>query len=144
MRHLLPEGTDRAAAVPPVGLVRLEDEALWQPPIDSIVAVVHGERCTSRAIGEVLDYRIAGKTVTAQVIGIAQGEEYYEAAIDARHRDHALFTAFAPATSPRLVVTVLVENGGSGSTTAAPTARRVIDAWMNREEQGSELGRESR
>jgi penicillin-binding protein 2 len=142
--HLLAGRPDSDGATPPVGPMRLEDETLWQTTIDAMVDVVHGERGTARAIGEDLDYRIAGKTGTAQVIGIAQGEEYDEAAIDARHRDHALFTAFAPATSPRLVVTVLVENGGSGSTTAAPMARRVIDAWMNREEQGSELGRESR
>lgn len=127
--HLL-EGRaprDDAAGGEPV---MLEDENLWQAVIDAMVDVVHGPRGTARAIGEGLDYRIAGKTGTAQVIGIAQGEEYDEDAINPRFRDHALFTAFAPATSPQIAVSVLVENGGSGSETAAPMARRVIEAWM--------------
>jgi penicillin-binding protein 2 len=45
-------------------------------------------------------------------------------------RDHALFIAFAPAEAPRLAVAVLVENGRSGSGTAAPIARKVFDAWL--------------
>lgn len=114
--------------------VMLEDENLWQAVIDAMVDVVHGPRGTARAIGEGLDYRIAGKTGTAQVIGIAQGEEYDEDAINPRFRDHALFTAFAPATSPQIAVSVLVENGGSGSETAAPMARRVIEAWMQQQD----------
>lgn len=113
--------------------IRLDDETLWQEAIDGMVDVVHGPRGTARRIGEDLDYRMAGKTGTAQVIGIPQGEEYDEDAIDERFHDHALFTAFAPATSPRIAVAVLVENGGSGSGTAAPMARTVIDAWLQRE-----------
>lgn len=113
--------------------IRLDDETLWQEAIDGMVDVVHGPKGTARRIGEDLDYRMAGKTGTAQVIGIPQGEEYDEDAIDERFHDHALFTAFAPATSPRIAVAVLVENGGSGSGTAAPMARTVIDAWLQRE-----------
>jgi penicillin-binding protein 2 len=50
--------------------------------------------------------------------------------MEERHRDHALFIAFAPAEAPRIAVSVLVENGGSGSGVAAPVARRVIEAWL--------------
>jgi len=75
-------------------------------------------------------YAIAGKTGTAQVIGIKQNERYDEHRIAARHRDHALFVAFAPAEAPRIVVAVMVENGGSGSGTAAPMARKVMDYWL--------------
>jgi len=142
--HLLAGRPDSANAQPGVDPMRLDDETLWQTSIDAMVDVVHGDNGTARAIGDDLDYRIAGKTGTAQVVGIPQGEEYDEETLPARHRDHALFTAFAPATSPRLVVTVLVENGGSGSKTAAPMARRVIDAWMSREEKDSELARQWR
>jgi penicillin-binding protein 2 len=139
--HLLAGRPDNADVQPRVEPMRLDDETLWQTSIDAMVDVVHGDNGTARAIGNDLDYRIAGKTGTAQVVGIPQGEEYDEDTLPARHRDHALFTAFAPAASPRLVVTVLVENGSSGSTTAAPMARRVIEAWMNRGEDGSELAR---
>ena len=67
-------------------------------------------------------YSFAGKTGTAQVIGL-KGQKYDEDAIDERHRDHALFIAFAPAEAPKIALGILVENGGHGSTTAAPIAR---------------------
>ena len=74
-------------------------------------------------------YAFAGKTGTAQVIGL-KGQEYDEDAIDERHRDHALFIAFAPAEAPKIALALLVENGGHGSTTAAPIARKVIDYYL--------------
>ncbi|HRQ05787.1 MAG TPA: penicillin-binding transpeptidase domain-containing protein, partial [Nitrosomonas halophila] len=49
---------------------------------------------------------------------------------DERHRDHALFTAYAPAEHPQIVLTVLVENGGSGGATAAPIARKILDYFF--------------
>jgi penicillin-binding protein 2 len=72
-------------------------------------------------------YTIAGKTGTAQVIGMKQGEKYDASRIREEHRDHALFIAFAPADDPKLALALLVENGGSGSGTAAPIAREVFD-----------------
>jgi penicillin-binding protein 2 len=72
-------------------------------------------------------YTIAGKTGTAQVIGLKQGEKYDASRIREEHRDHAIFIAFAPAEDPRLAMALLVENGGSGSGTAAPIAREVFD-----------------
>jgi penicillin-binding protein 2 len=72
-------------------------------------------------------YAIAGKTGTAQVIGIKQGEEYDEDKINERHRDHAWFIAFAPAENPTIALAVLVENGGHGGSVAAPIARKVMD-----------------
>ena len=74
-------------------------------------------------------YSFAGKTGTAQVIGL-KGQKYDEDAIDERHRDHALFIAFAPAEAPKIALGILVENGGHGSTTAAPIARKVIDYYL--------------
>ncbi len=85
---------------------------------------------TAAAAGAGALYAFAGKTGTAQVIGIKQGERYDERRIAAQHRDHALFIAFAPADAPRIAVAVMVENGGSGSGTAAPIARKVIDYWL--------------
>lgn len=72
-------------------------------------------------------YTIAGKTGTAQVIAMKQGEKYDASRIREEHRDHALFIAFAPAEDPTLALALLVENGGSGSGTAAPIAREVFD-----------------
>jgi penicillin-binding protein 2 len=100
--------------------------------VDSMIAVMHGPRGTARASARESQWTIAGKTGTAQVIGIAQGEEYDESKVDERHRPHALFISFAPAENPRIAVGVLVENGASGSTAAAPIARIVMDNWLGR------------
>ncbi len=126
--HLLATADAAPATIEPLDTI---ENALWDITVESMVEVVHGPRGTARAIGEGLDYRIAGKTGTAQVIGIGQDEEYDEDELDQRFHDHALFAAFAPVASPRIALAVLVENGGSGSTTAAPIAREVIQAWLS-------------
>jgi penicillin-binding protein 2 len=73
---------------------------------------------------------MAGKTGTAQVVGIKQGEEYDSEALRERNRDHALFVGFAPFDNPKIAVAVIVENGESGSGTAAPIARKMFDAHL--------------
>jgi penicillin-binding protein 2 len=52
-------------------------------------------------------------------------------------RDHALFVGFAPADSPSIVVALIIENGGSGGTTAAPVARKIFDYWLLDRNEGS-------
>ena len=85
---------------------------------------------TAVGAGAGAQYTIAGKTGTAQVVGIKQGQKYDERRVAERHRDHALFVAFAPAESPRIALAVLVENGGHGGSTAAPVARAVFDYYL--------------
>jgi penicillin-binding protein 2 len=85
---------------------------------------------TAAVAGANAAYPFAGKTGTAQVKSVRQGERYDERRVAAWHRDHALFIAFAPAEAPRIVVAVMVENGGHGGSTAAPMARKVIDYWL--------------
>lgn len=102
----------------------------WEAVIDSMVEVVHGKRGTARHIGNNLPFELAGKTGTAQVFGIKQDEKYDAETIDKKLHDHALFIAFAPADNPELVVAVVVENGGSGSKTAAPIARKLVDYYF--------------
>ncbi len=75
-------------------------------------------------------YTSAGKTGTAQVIAIKQGEKYVESRVAERHRDHALFIAYAPADQPKLALAVLVENAGFGARAAAPIARQVFDYYL--------------
>jgi penicillin-binding protein 2 len=96
---------------------------------DSMVAVTQPGG-TAAGAGADAPYLFAGKTGTAQVVGIKQGERYDESRINERHRDHALFIAFAPADAPKIVIAVMVENGGHGSTVAAPVARKVVDYWL--------------
>ncbi len=75
-------------------------------------------------------YVSAGKTGTAQVVAIKQGEKYVESRVAERHRDHALFIAYAPADKPKLAIAVLVENAGFGARAAAPIARQVFDYYL--------------
>jgi len=72
-------------------------------------------------------YKSGGKTGTAQVLQIKANEKYDASKIDERHRDHALYTAFAPLEAPRIALALVVENAGFGAGAAAPIARRVFD-----------------
>ena len=101
----------------------------WQAVVAGMVDVVHSPRGTAAAIGKGLQYSMAGKTGTSQVISIAQDAIYDEETVSERNRNHGLFVAFAPVDKPRIVVAVIAENGG-GSSAASPIARRVIDAWL--------------
>ena len=91
--------------------------------------VQDSDRGTGAALAD-LPLAIAGKTGTAQVFSVGQNEKYNEKTVPERLRDHSWFIAFAPAEAPRIAVAVLVENGGFGSTGAAPIARKVMDAWL--------------
>jgi penicillin-binding protein 2 len=75
-------------------------------------------------------YTSGGKTGTAQVFTIKQGEKYSAAHTDERHRDHALFIAYAPAEEPQIALAMVVENAGFGASNAAPIARRAFDYWL--------------
>jgi penicillin-binding protein 2 len=114
----------------PLEPVQVASPENWQVAIDGMLAVTQGGTASRSAAGA--PYRIAGKTGTAQVFTVGQNEKYDEKAIDERLRDHAWFVAFAPAEAPKIAVAVLVENGRSGSGTAAPIARRIMDAYLLR------------
>jgi penicillin-binding protein 2 len=85
---------------------------------------------TAAGAGAGAKYALAGKTGTAQVVGIKQNEKYVESRVGERFRDHAWFVGFAPVEHPKIALAVLVENGGHGGTTAAPIARQVMDYWL--------------
>jgi len=114
------------------------DDAHWRTVVAAMEDVVHGTRGTARRIGQEVSYRIAGKTGTAQVVSIPQDEEEREEEeLDKHLQDHALFISFAPVDEPRIAVAVVVENGGSGSKTAAPIAREVMDYYLLRDSDGA-------
>ena len=113
-------------------------EANWLVVQQAMREVVHGARGSARKISQGIQYEMAGKTGTAQVIGIAQGEIYREEEVAERHRNHGLFIAYAPFEAPTIAVAVIVENGG-GSSAAYPIAREVIDNWLLGETITTEL-----
>lgn len=109
----------------------------WDVIIRAMREVVHGRHGTARRAGADAAYEFAGKTGTAQVISIAQGEEYDAESIPEEFRDHALFIAFAPVEEPQIALAVVVENGGQGARAAAPIARALLDHYFAEQEAGS-------
>jgi penicillin-binding protein 2 len=95
-----------------------------------MIAVVHGPTGTARAIGLTAPYLIAGKTGTAQVVSNKNNLRLDPHNLPLNLRHQALFIAYAPADAPRIAVAVVVEHGGFGSSSAAPIARAIMDAWL--------------
>ncbi|MDH3412655.1 MAG: penicillin-binding protein 2 [Gammaproteobacteria bacterium] len=115
----------------PLAIIESVSVKNWDEIVEAMRQVVHGPRGTARRISIGATYQMAGKTGTAQVFSVGQNEEYEELEVDKHLRDHGLFIAFAPAVKPQIAVAVVVENGGSGSRSAAPIARKVIDYYLN-------------
>jgi penicillin-binding protein 2 len=124
----------------PLPAVAVDDPGYWDVIIGGMVGVTNDPWGTARRAQAGAPYRIAGKTGTAQVFTVGQNEKYDEKDLAERLRDHALFIAFAPADDPQLAVAVVVENGRSGSGTAAPIARKIFDAWLLPAEQQAAAG----
>ena len=118
--------------VPPLvkATIALKYPGYWNTAIAGMKAVVHGRRGTARKVGRHSRYRFAGKTGTAQVISIKQTESYNARRLAKKYHDHALFVAFAPLKEPRIAISIIVENGGGGSKTAAPIAKKVMDYYL--------------
>ena len=76
-------------------------------------------------------YNLAGKTGTSQVKRITieerEKEDFRKKDIEWKDKDHSLFVGYMPADRPKFAISVVVEHGGSGSATAAPIARRILD-----------------
>jgi penicillin-binding protein 2 len=101
----------------------------WQQVIRGMSQVVEAPRGTAKRIRS-KEYRIAGKTGTAQVVSMKQNETYNAKKLAKDKHDHALFVAFAPTDDPQIAISVIVEHGGHGGSTAAPIARRIMDAYL--------------
>jgi len=114
----------------PSHAVPVSDENNWKTVLNAMKNVVHGLHGTARGIKYNLEYTIAGKTGTAQVFGIAQDAEYKKEEIAKKLQDHALFIGYAPFDNPKIAVALIVENGGSGGSVAAPIVRKVMDQYL--------------
>lgn len=78
--------------------------------------------------------KVAGKTGTAQVVHLSQVKGLKELEIPYKYRDHAWFTCYAPAENPEIAITVLVEHGRHGGSTAGPIARSIMLKYFNLDE----------
>ncbi|MDF0729498.1 penicillin-binding protein 2 [Pseudomonas entomophila] len=114
----------------PMPDIVLHDKRAWDQVSQGMQMVMHDPRGIARAAAAGAQYRIAGKSGTAQVVAIRQGERYDRNKTLERHRDNALFVGFAPAEQPSIVVAVMIENGEAGGRVAGPVVREVMDAWL--------------
>ena len=108
----------------------LKDPNYWDVCRTGMYLVVNGPEGTGRRAFEGARYKAAGKSGTAQVVAIKQGEKYDAARLKMEHRDNALFVAFAPFLKPRILVAVILENAGGGSRMAAPLVRKILDHYL--------------
>lgn len=110
--------------------IELENDAWWDRVYNGMEKVLTGNEGTARRTGVGLEYRMGGKSGTAQVFSLGQDQRYNADELAERLRDHALFIGFAPIDDPQIAVSVIVENAGGGSTHAAHLARAMTDAWL--------------
>ena len=99
----------------------------WDIAIHGMYLVNNGKRGTARHAFTNAPYTSAGKSGTAQVFGLAEGQDYNASELAEHLRDHALYTSFAPVEDPKAIVTLVLENAGGGSSQGAPIARKVYD-----------------
>lgn len=113
--------------------ITLDNDAWWDRVFSGMEKVLSGSEGTSRRTGAGLEYRMGGKSGTAQVFSLGQDQRYNASELEERLRDHALFVAFAPVEDPQIAVSVIVENAGGGSTHASQLARAMTDTWLLRD-----------
>ncbi len=130
VQHIQESRSNQIASVPPQVLASLTFKPENLAHVKAAMVDVVRPGGTAARAGADAPYSFAGKTGTAQVVAIKQGERYVESKVQERHRDHALFLAYAPTDNPTIALAILVENGGSGSGTAAPIARAVFDYYL--------------
>ncbi|MBX8542810.1 penicillin-binding protein 2 [Pseudomonas cichorii] len=114
----------------PMPNIVLHDPNEWNQVNLGMQMVMHDPRGIARDAAKGVQYHIAGKSGTAQVVAIKQGERYNRLKTLERNRDNALFVGFAPAEHPKIVVSVMIENGEAGGRVAGPVVREVLDAWL--------------
>lgn len=134
-------GSSTVSLLDPTELPRVANVAPehWAAIRDAMHGVTSEVRGTGFSSMNGALYSVAGKTGTAQVIGVGQDEEYDAEALEERYRDNGLFIAFAPVDDPEIAIAVVVENNGGGSRTAAPVARAVLDAYFGSEAYVAQL-----
>jgi penicillin-binding protein 2 len=124
-----PDGEALAQFSPMVVGKALGDEKIYALIRAGMVAAVNGRNATGGR-SRLADVVVAGKTGTAQVVRLEKFKSLPEKELPYKYRDHAWFTAFAPADKPEIAVTVLIEHGGGGGSNAAPIAKVVLERYF--------------
>ncbi|MDP2532150.1 penicillin-binding protein 2 [Photobacterium damselae subsp. piscicida] len=112
---------------PPITGVK---QSTWDVAKEGMHRVLYGHRGTARKAFYHTPYQAGGKSGSAQVFGLAENQKYNADELEERLRDHALFTAFAPFEDPKVVVSMVLENAGGGSSNGGPIARKIFDHML--------------
>jgi penicillin-binding protein 2 len=110
--------------------VDMATDEQWNVIYDGMIGAVTQPGATAYLAFRGALYKLAGKTGTAQVVTVKQTESTKHQDADVRKREHAWFIAFAPVDDPKIAISVLIENGGFGGSTAGPIARKVLDTYL--------------
>lgn len=110
--------------------LEVKDPSYFDVARAGMYLVINGPEGTGRRAFYGTKYKAAGKSGTAQLVSIKQGEKYNAKALRQEHRDNALFVAFAPYHRPRILVGLILENEGGGSAKAAPLIRKLMDRYF--------------
>lgn len=102
----------------------------WEIAREGMHRVLYGNRGTARKAFYDTPYQAGGKSGSAQVFGLAENQKYDADELEEHLRDHALFTAFAPFEKPQVVVAMVLENAGGGSSNGGPIARQIFDHML--------------
>ena len=106
--------------------VILKDPRHWQVSLDAMHNTVQKISGTAHKAFKGTNYDSAGKTGTAQVVSIAQGERYDAESLKERQRDNTIYVGFAPYSDPKIVVSVVLENNHGG----IQIARQLMDYYF--------------
>ncbi|WP_288062398.1 penicillin-binding protein 2 [Rodentibacter caecimuris] len=107
-------------------------QTYWDAAKRGMFNVVNSAAGTGRKAFSGANYHVAGKSGTAQVFSLKENQKYNVADLKKELHDHAWFTAYAPYENPRMVVAIILENAGGGSSNAAPVVRKIMDYYLNK------------
>jgi len=107
------------------------DDSDWNKMHEALLGVIESDYGTARSIRDLKEFKVAGKSGTAELVSLDSKEAYQEVRSSELLRDHSIIIAFGPMPNPRYAVSVVIENGESGGTVAGPVAIEVLKSLIN-------------
>jgi penicillin-binding protein 2 len=107
------------------------DNSDWSKMHTALLGVIESDYGTARSIRDLKEFKVAGKSGTAELVSLDSKEAYQEVRTSELLRDHSIIIVFGPMPNPRYAVSVVIENGESGGAVAGPVAIEVLKSLIN-------------
>tara|TARA_B000000475_G_scaffold187887_1_gene151608 strand:- start:214 stop:2049 length:1836 start_codon:yes stop_codon:yes gene_type:complete len=107
------------------------DNSDWSKMHIALLGVIESDYGTARSIRDLKEFKVAGKSGTAELVSLDSKEAYQEVRTSELLRDHSIIITFGPMPNPRYAVSVVIENGESGGAVAGPVAIEVLKSLIN-------------